>query len=159
MNFCKECNKEIKGSNFYYDDINNNYYCSKSCYQKLIEKEKEKEDKKVLIDTINRIFRLSQPSVRMFAEIKRFREKEGLTYKQISSILHYIYDVKKVNPYVESLYLVSNYKDEAKKYYLDIKANKIKILSSNQEKAAIRKSLPNYSTIERSYCNIDVNEV
>ena len=87
------------------------------------------------------------------------REKEGLTYKQISSILHYIYDVKKVNPYTESLYLVSNYKDEAKKYYLDIKKNNIKILSSNQEKAAIRKSLPNYSTIERSYCNIDVNEV
>lgn len=159
MNFCKECNKEIRDSNFYYDDINDNYYCSRKCYQKLIEKEKEKEDKKVLIDTINRIFRLSQPSVRMFAEIKRFKEKEGLTYKQISSILHYIYDVKKVNPYTESLYLVSNYKDEAKKYYLDIKTNKIKILNSNQEKAAIRKSLPNYSTIERSYCNIDINEV
>ena len=52
-------------------------------------------------------------------ELKRFREKEGMTHKQISSILHYIYDIKQLAPYGYSLTLVPRYKKEAKAWYLE----------------------------------------
>ena len=59
----------------------------------------DRVDKKLVInpidkEVIERIFNISYPNVQQMTELKRFREKEGMTHKQISSILHYIYDVK-----------------------------------------------------------------
>ena len=119
MIVCKECKKTITHNNYYYVDMTNEYLCSNSCKLAYAKKEKEKEDKNFLYDTIKRIFNISFPNVQQLTEIKRLREKEGMTNKQIASILHYIYDVKQLSPYGYSLTLVPRYKEEAKEWYME----------------------------------------
>lgn len=119
MIVCKECKQTITHNNYYYVDMTNEYLCSDKCRLSYAKKEKEKEDKEYLYETIERIFNISYPNVQQMTELKRFREKEGMTYKQISSILHYIYDVKQLAPYGYSLTLVPRYKEEAKAWYLE----------------------------------------
>lgn len=119
MIVCKECKQSIKDENYYFLDAINAYLCSDQCRISFAKKEQEKEDKKVLYDTICRIFKVNFPVAQQLADVKRLKEKEGFTYKQMSSILHYVYDVKGFAPYGYSLYQIPSYKEEAKKWYLE----------------------------------------
>lgn len=119
MIVCKECKQSIKNENYYFLDAINAYLCSDQCRISFAKKEQEKEDKKVLYDTICRIFKVNFPVAQQLADVKRLKEKEGFTYKQMSSILHYVYDIKDFAPYGYSLYQIPNYKEEAKKWYLE----------------------------------------
>lgn len=119
MIVCKECKKTITHNNYYCIDMTDEYLCSNDCKLSYAKKEKEKEDRNFLYDTIKRIFNISFPNPQQLAEVKRMREKEGMTNKQIASILHYIYDVKQLAPYGHSLTLVSRYKEEAKDWYME----------------------------------------
>lgn len=116
---CKECKKTITGNRFYYIDAANHYLCSDICRLSYAKREKENEEKEKLHNTIYRIFGITSLNVQQRTELKRFREKENMTNKQISSVLHYIYDIKGIAPYGLSLYLVPKYKDEAKEWYLE----------------------------------------
>ena len=123
MIICKECKKVISHTNYYFIDIANAYLCSDACRQSYAKKEREKEDRKFLYETVCRIFGLAKmPNGQQLAEIKRFKEKDNMTYRQMASILHYIYDVKEYAPYGFSLYLIPKYQEEAKKWYKDNEA-------------------------------------
>ena len=100
MIICKECKKVISHTNYYFIDVANAYLCSDACRQSYAKKEKEKEDRKFLYETVCRIFGLAKmPNGQQLAEIKRFKEKDNMTYRQMASILHYIYDVKEYATY------------------------------------------------------------
>lgn len=117
MIICKECKKSITNANYYCIDSRREYLCSEQCKNAFAKKEKDKEDKEFLYATISRIFGISSPNVQQLTELKRLREQDSLTNKQIASILHYVYDVKGFAPYGCSLTLVGKYKDEAKKWF------------------------------------------
>ena len=135
MIICKECKKTIQHDNYYYVDVAHAYLCCDACRFSYAKKEKEKEDRKFLYDTVCRIFNVGTfPNGQQLAEIKKLKEKENMTYRQIASILHYIYDVKEFTPYGHSLALVTKYQDKAKEYYQENKqrAERAKEIANKQ---------------------------
>lgn len=121
---CAKCKKTISSNNYYYYDPDEKYYCSEECFRYFLQIKKEEEDRKFLYDTIRRIHHMSFPSSRMLGEIKNYKEKLGITYKQQATILHYVYEVaKKENPW-DGLVVIPKYKDETKEYYESIKNRK-----------------------------------
>ena len=82
MIVCKECKQTITHNNYYYVDMTNEYLCSDKCRLSYAKKEKEKEDKEYLYETIERIFNIS------FAFIKY------LLSKGIVLITYYLIKVK-----------------------------------------------------------------
>lgn len=86
----------------------------------------------------------------MFGEIKRFREKNKLSYANIAATLHYIYDVKGKIPYGKSLYLVPEYADAAAEYYKNMKTNNLRQLElMEQQPSRTRKINFDYSALDR----------
>lgn len=140
MVFCKECKKQITDNNFYFHDPSGGRFCSKVCLDKFILKEKEKDDKNHLWGTICRIFHVIKVPPRILGEIKRFRTKENLSYKQIDAIVHYLYDIKHEMPYGETIYKVPDFKEEAQAWYLKNNSHHEVI----QEKPKTRIVVPNY---------------
>lgn len=128
MIVCKECKKVIdESTNYFCLEPTSTYLCSQECRLKYAKKEKEKEDRNKLYRQVGILFHMKFPCPQMLAEIKRFKEKENLSYSNMSATLHYIYDVLGKTPYGTSLYLIPQYADAAKKYY---QANKIRNLEA-----------------------------
>ena len=114
---CAKCKKTISSNNYYYYDPDEKYYCSEECFRYFLQTKKEEEDRKFLYETIRRIYRVVFPSPRMLGEIKNYKEKLGITYKQQAAILHYVYEVAKKESPWEGLIAIPKYKDETKEYY------------------------------------------
>lgn len=124
MKYCQECKQQIENDKFYFYELGNYYFCSDECIASFAEKEKEKMNTNLLFHTICRIFHVNEVPKRIWAEIERFNKKEGLSNKQIASIVHYMYDIKQLTPYKDTIYLVPKYKDEAKQWYIDNQSKK-----------------------------------
>lgn len=144
---CCICGFSIKETPFFINENEKKGHvvCSPKCMEEYIETKKKKEDGSFLFREICRIYHLSEPTPRMFAEMKRLRENEGLSDNNIVSVLHYIYDVKCCeNPSYPSMYMVPQYVEEAKQYYMKLKQ---KELSKKQTAApvAMRELKPNYA--------------
>lgn len=121
---CSQCKKTITTNNYYYYDPDEIYCCSQECFKKFLQGEKEEEDRKFLYSTIRRIYRIAFPTPRMLGEIRNYKEKSGITYRQQAVILHYVYEIaKKENPW-DGLLAIPKYKDEVKEYYEAIKRRK-----------------------------------
>lgn len=149
---CRECGQTIpKESNTYFCvEPLNIYLCSEQCMRKHAEKEKEKEARNRMFRIICRLFSVTKPTPQMWGEIKRFREKNKLSYAKIAAILHYIYDVKGKIPYGKSLYLVPEYADAAEEYYQSMKTNNLRQLElMEQQPTKTRKINFDYSTLNR----------
>lgn len=117
MKFCKECKNRIINDRFFLYDATNDYFCSRECLLEFGKKEKEKEDRTHLYETVCRIFHILEVPPRILGEIKRFKDKEEMSYKQIDATLHYMYDVQQMTPYGETIYKVPEYKEAAKSWY------------------------------------------
>lgn len=141
MIVCKECKKVIdESTNYFCLEPTSTYLCSQECRIKYAKKEKEKEDRNKLYRQVGILFHMKFPCPQMLAEIKRFKEKENLSYSNMSATLHYIYDVLGKTPYGTSLYLIPQYADAAKNYYQENKLKNqlaLELMEKNEKKTRI----------------------
>lgn len=122
MRLCRACGKAVDEHHFYYYDPDKESYCSVECFQVVIKRLKEEQTRQYLYDTVKDIFHVAFPTTRMLGEIKRFKEKEGISYKQQALTLYYIYEIKQYARAGETLYLIPNYVKEAAEYYAGLRA-------------------------------------
>ena len=115
---CKVCGKQCTEETVYAYTGLDVYCCSEQCFTSFLVKEKEKEDRNFCYATISRIFGVKPLNGKLLAEVKRVRENEGLTYKNLAAILHYMYDIKHVPIYSPTLYYVPQHIEAAKEYFL-----------------------------------------
>lgn len=120
MSRCKVCKKQCaENSMFVYGpDV---YCCSEQCFTSFLNGEKEKEDRNFCYAAISRIFGLRPLTPKLFAEVKRLRENEKLTYRNIASVLHYMYEIKHLPIYSPTLYYVPQHIEAAREYFLSLK--------------------------------------
>ena len=72
MRICKKCGKTVDEHHFYYYDPDKESYCSRECFQVVIDRLKEVQTRQRLYNIIRDIFNVSFPTSRMLAEIKRY---------------------------------------------------------------------------------------
>lgn len=148
MRICKKCGKAVDEHHFYYYDPDKESYCSRECFQVVIDRLKEGQTRQRLYNIIRDIFNVSFPTSRMLAEIKRYKEQQGISYTQQALILNYVYNVKQKERPWESLYLIPQYKDEAAAYYQEIKVRTAEAEHAKERddkmRAAARQVRPNY---------------
>lgn len=117
---CGVCGKACSDNTLYCYSGLNKYFCSEACFTSFLKKEKEKEVRNECYATVSRIFNDYPLSQKMLAEIKRVCENCHLSYHQLSCVLHYMYDIKKMPIYNPTLYYVPQNVDEARQYYWDL---------------------------------------
>lgn len=154
--YCNECKKALENDKFFVLESNKKRFCSHACMMKYATGQKESDDRNKLYDTIIRIFRFETIPPRILAEVKRFKEKEGLSYRNIDAVLHYMYDVREMEPYGETIYKVPLFKEEAKEWYLKNKNRANQIV---QEDKIGNKIIPNYSSKKKVSADINPEEV
>ena len=147
---CKVCKKQCaENSMFVYGlDV---YCCSERCFTSFLNGEKEKEDRNFCYSAISRIFGVRPLTPKLFAEVKRLHENEKLSYRNIASVLHYMYEIKHLPIYSPTLYYVPQYIESAKEYFLSLKqkeAQSAALIKKNKERnSSIVK--PNYKINKR----------
>lgn len=147
---CKVCKKQCaENSMFVYGlDV---YCCSEQCFTSFLNGEKEKEDRNFCYSAISRIFGVRPLTPKLFAEVKRLHENEKLSYRNIASVLHYMYEIKHLPIYSPTLYYVPQYIESAKEYFLSLKqkeAQSAALIKKNKERnSSIVK--PNYKINKR----------
>lgn len=159
MERCIYCKKVIQGAEkIVYNGLNESF-CSLHCFLKHLEKEKERNEYNFLYKTICRIFHLNQVTPKLFAEIKRLKENEHLTYKQISAILHYMYDIKELTIYSPTLYYVTQYIEDSKNYYNTIKLRELQAKKSIEENSKLPTRIikPNYNYKNKRNNGLKIN--
>ena len=156
MQVCSECKNRIVNKEFFVYQATESYFCSHKCLMEFAKKEKEKEDKLHLWGTLCRIFHVITLSPRMLGEIKRFRDKEGLSYKQIDAIVHYMYDVEHIVPYGDTIYKVPQYIETARKWYQDNAARKSAIVNIPTTGRIVK---PNYEQSQRKKLIVNPDEI
>lgn len=158
--FCCICKTKINDIPFFINENEkvNSAVCSAECMDTYLEMKKKKESSSFLFKEICRIFHLTSPTPRMFMEIKRFHEKEGLSDNNIASILHYMYDVKGENPGYQSIYMVPQYIEEAKAYYKNLK-QKEATKASTAAPTKMRELKPNYGDSKKKVIYLNPNDV
>lgn len=158
---CATCKKIVNEKEMIVYNGKDVYFCSKTCYTSFLSKEKEKEDRNFLYKEICRIFGIGQMTDKLYAQVKRLKENEKLTYKNISAILHYMYDVQHLTVYSPTLYYVPEYIDKAKQYYQSLKEREQKTIKAIAEMKAMPQKVvrPNYNGKRNSRLKIDPNEV
>ena len=75
------------------------WYCKKCL--------KEKQEREYFSDTVCKIFGIKTPGPRIWTERKRLQDKYGYTDQIIIDCLIYLYEVKKIKTYAESLCLIT----------------------------------------------------
>lgn len=136
-------------------------FCSQACYTSFLSKEKEKEDRNFLYKEICRIFGISKLDEKLFAQVKRLKENEKLTYKNIAAVLHYMYDIQRLTIYSPTLYYVPDYIDKAKQYYQSLKERQAQTVKAIAEMKALptKTVRPNYNNKRVSRLKIDPSKV
>lgn len=136
-------------------------FCNQTCYTSFLSKEKEKEDHDFLYKEICRIFGINKLDEKLFAQIKRLKEKNGLSYKNITAVLHYMYDIQHLTIYTPTLYYVPDYIDKAKQYYQSLRERQAKTVKAIAEmKTMPTKTVrPNYNNKRVSRLKIDPSKV
>ena len=148
---CKVCSKQCTEETVYSYSGLDVYCCSEQCFTSFLVKEKEKEDRNFCYATISRIFGVKPLTAKLLTEVKRVRENEGLSYKNLAAILHYMYDIKHVPIYSPTLYYVPQHIEAAKEYFLTNKKREeqaAELIKKDKERnSSIVK--PNYKTNKR----------
>ena len=162
---CEACKKEFREEEgFVFNKGDSKIYCcSDECFTSYLTKRKEIEDRKLLYATVGRIFGITTyKSVKIMSEIKHTCEREHLAYKNLASVLHYMYEIKGIPIYSPTLYYVPQYKEEAAEYYREI-TRRAKQADELIKKDKARNSTvvkPNYNTNKRKTgLKIDPNDV
>ena len=148
---CKVCGKQCtEESMFYYSGLDV-YCCSERCFTSFLDKEKTKEDRNICYATISRIFGVRPLTPKLLAEVKRTCENEKLSYRNLASTLHYMYEIKHLPIYSPTLYYVPQHIEAAKEYFLSIKKREeqaAELIKKDKERnSSIVK--PNYKTNKR----------
>ena len=150
---CKVCKKQcVEDSMFVYNGLDV-YCCSEECFTSFLCKEKEKESRNLCYATISRIFGVRPLTGKLLAEVKRTCENEGLSYKQLASVLHYMYEVKRIPIFSPTLYYVPKYVDEARDYFaaIAVKEKDVQRVAAHDKKLKETSSIvkPNYNLKKR----------
>lgn len=122
--YCRNCGNEIPNDSAYFVIPERGVFlCSSECRETYAKREQQKEDREFLYNLIQVYYNKKFPTPQMLAEIKRFKDKNGITYRNQAAILYYVHRVKGISPFSESLFVIERYKDEAADWY---KNNKVK---------------------------------
>lgn len=158
---CETCKKVVNEQSMIVYNGKGICFCSQTCYTSFLLKEKEKEDRNFLYKEICRIFGIGQMTDKLYVQVKRLKENEKLTYKNITAVLHYMYDIQKMTVYSPTLFYVPEYVDKAKQYYQSLKEREQKAMKAIAEMRALpqRTVRPNYNGKRNSRLRIDPNEV
>ena len=136
-------------------------FCSQTCYASFLSKEKENEDRNFLYKTICRVFGITTMDAKLYAQVKKLKEKDNLSYKNITAILHYMYDIRNMTVYSPTLYYVPEHIEEAKEYYLNLRAREARTAQAIAETKALPTKVvrPNYGGTRTSKLKIDPSMV
>ena len=149
---CRVCKKQCTEEGmFVFQGKENVYCCSDQCFTSFLNGEKLKEDRNSCYATISRIFGVRPLSGKLLAEVKRLCETENLTYRNLSLVLHYMYDVKHLPIYSPTLYYVPQHISAAKEYFKEIqqRENKAEALIKKDKERNSSIVKPNYKTNKR----------
>lgn len=160
---CENCKKQFEDNQGFFYNGRNVQFCSSDCFTSFLSEEKEREARDLLYETICRIFGLASVTKKLYAEVKRLKDEDGIPYKVISATLHYIYDIKKKKIYSPTLYYVPEHVDEARQYYQSIgekrrEAERIKSIEDHR-KSKVKIAIPNYKVKRNSGLKIDPSKV
>lgn len=148
---CKVCGKQCAEDKLYYYNGLDVYCCSEQCFTSFLSKEKDKEDRNFCYATISRIFGVKPLNAKLMTEVKRARERDGLSYKNLAATLHYMYEIKHLPIYSPTLYYVPQHVEAAKEYFLSLKKKEeesVELIKKDKERnSSIVK--PNYKTNKR----------
>lgn len=159
---CHSCKNAVNEQTKIYYNGTRKVFCCKECCLKYCFAEKQKAERNALYKTICRVFNLPTISKKLIMEAERLKN-EGVTYKNLSATLHYMYDVKKIWIGSPTLYYVKENLEEARKYYQTLEekeqqVERIKNMLANQPKQNnIIK--PTYNNKRNSRIKINPSEV
>lgn len=155
---CKTCKQPIENDKIICYNGKDVYFCEQ-CFTSFLITEKEQEERNFLYKTICRIFGINKMTGKLFAEVKRVMEQENLTYKNLTNVLHYMYDIKKIPVYSPTLYYVPHNIKEAKEYYHSIKEREIKAAEAFKKQAQLSPKVvkPNYNRINKRASGLKIN--
>ena len=160
---CETCKKLVDSQRMIVYNGKNVSFCSQTCYTSFLYLEKEKEDRNFLYKEICRIFGIGKMTDKLYSQVKRLKENEKLTYKNIANILHYMYDIKQMPIYSPTLYYVPEHKDSAKEYYHNLKKRELQaakaIAAAKEQELPTRTVKPNYKNKRSSGLKIDPSMV
>ena len=147
---CKVCKKQCAEETFVYSGFEA-HFCSEQCFTSFLNEEKIKEDRNYCYATVSRIFGVRPLTPKLLTEIKRVCESENLTYRNLASTLHYMYEVKHLPIYSPTLYYVPQHKDAAREYYLSLKRKELEAIALIKKDKERNSSIvkPNYKTNKR----------
>ncbi|KKB42971.1 hypothetical protein [Bacillus thermotolerans] len=98
--------------------ISGKNYCP-PCYEK---RKAEEAERQKLNKYIAKIFNMKYPDTALLAQVKRFHDQDGYSYKNIRFTLQYIIEIKKIRLQRNyGILLVGNYHDEMIEYYKNLK--------------------------------------
>jgi YHS domain-containing protein len=160
---CETCKKIVDKSKMIVYSGKNVCFCSQTCYTSFLSLEKEKEDRNFLYKDICRIFGIGQMTEKLYSQVKRLKDNEKLSYKNIRAVLHYMYDIQGMPIYSPTLYYVPENVERAKEYYLAVKVREQKaiqdIAQAKEIQTAAKVIIPNYNKKRASRLKIDPNMV
>ena len=95
----------------------------------------QKKEKDELTDFICKLFGFKAPGPRIYAQIKKFVNDNGYTYKEIRLTLDYFFNVKKndINKANQGIGIVPYVYDDAKEYYQKMAFKQHKIAEKIQK--------------------------
>ena len=159
---CHSCKKIITDEKMkiYYNGTHK-VFCGKDCCIAFLNTEKQKTDRSCLYKTICRVFSLPTISKKLIMEAERLKN-DGITYKNLAAVLHYMYEVKKMWIGSPTLYYVKDNLEEARLYYQNIsekekQVERVKQMLENQPKQ-VNIIKPNYNK-RKSGIKVNPSEV
>lgn len=147
---CEVCGKNCSSETLYYYSGLNTYCCSEACFTSFLKKQEEKEVRNECYAIVSRVFNSYPLSAKLLAEIKRMCENYDLSYRQLTCVIHYMYDIKKMPIYSPTLYYVPQNISEARQYYQELAQRKREAAAlieeaKKKESEPIKVIIPNYN--------------
>lgn len=131
------------------------------CFDCHDRKTKEVKDREELYWYIQKTFNLTFPTGNMLAQIKRFREERGYTYKNIRFTLDYVFNIKGVyTPQIKfGIGFVPYFYDEMIDYYKELneKRQNTTVKETTEVQVTIKPFKPNTEYGEKKF--IDMNSL
>lgn len=124
-------------------------------------KEKEIADRKLLYNTIQKIFNIPFPTAFMLRQMKMFKEERNYTYEGMTKALCYVIKVMKISPdHKKGLGILPYYYDSAIDHYKQLEQRRENVKSATHgEVKRIKISELKYTNVEevkkRAFVNME----
>lgn len=113
----------------------NKNYCEKCLNQML----KDKKDREILYDTIQKVYNIPYPSGQMLRQIAMFKADRNYTYEGMTKTVCYLVKVMKSTPYKNGgLAFIPHYYDSAIHYYNELDRRQKELKDVNNAEKVVK---------------------